>query len=131
MTLAPLLAASPVIQLHAFAALGAAGLALHQFFGTQGTPVHRVLGYVWVALMASAAASSFFIHSIRSVGPFSVIHLLSIFVLGNLVRAILAARAGRITEHRKTMRGLALYGLLVAGLFTMLPGRIMHAVVFG
>ncbi|WP_293861164.1 DUF2306 domain-containing protein [uncultured Alsobacter sp.] len=131
MTLAPLLAATPVIQAHAYAALLAAGLSLHQFFARPGTLTHKALGYVWVAAMATAAASSFFIHSIRSVGPFSAIHLLSIFVLVNLTRAVLAARAGQITRHRKTMRGLALFGLLVAGLFTLLPGRIMHAVVFG
>ena len=95
MTLAPLLAATPVIQAHAYAALLAAGLSLHQFFARPGTLTHKALGYVWVAAMATAAASSFFIHSIRSVGPFSAIHLLSIFVLVNLTRAVLAARADR------------------------------------
>lgn len=131
MTLAPLLSASPVIQGHAFAALGALALSGHQFLARPGTPVHRVVGMVWVALMAVTALSSFWIHDLRMLGPFSVIHLLSVFVLTQLVRGVLAARAGRIEEHRRTMRGLFLYGLVVAGLFTLLPGRIMHAVVAG
>ncbi|MHB2166278.1 DUF2306 domain-containing protein [Alsobacter sp. R-9] len=131
MTLAPLLSASPVIQGHAFAALGALALSAHQFLGRPGTPVHRAVGMVWVALMAATALSSFWIHDLRMLGPFSVIHLLSVFVLTQLVRGVLAARAGRIEEHRRTMRGLFLYGLVVAGLFTLLPGRIMHAVVAG
>jgi uncharacterized membrane protein len=131
MTLAPLLSASPVIQAHAYAALLAGGLSLHQFFARPGTLSHRTLGYVWVTLMALVALSSFWIHDIRLVGLFSPIHLLSLFVLANLVRAMVAVRAGRITEHRKTMRGLALYGLLGAGLFTLWPGRLMHQVFFG
>jgi uncharacterized membrane protein len=93
--------------------------------------LHKTAGYVWVFQMALVALSSFFIHDLRVVGLFSPIHLLSLFVLANLVRAMVAVRAGRITEHRKTMRGLTLYGLVGAGLFTLWPGRLMHQVLFG
>ncbi len=131
MSLAPLLAASSIIQWHAFAALAALVLSAYQFFAPPGSLLHRALGRVWVALMGFVALSSFWIHDLRMVGPFSVIHLLSLYVLAQLVRGVLAARAGRIEEHRSTMRGLVLYGLIVAGLFTLMPGRIMHAVVSG
>jgi uncharacterized membrane protein len=36
-----------------------------------------------------------------------------------------------VGRHRKTMIGIFTGGLLIAGLFTFLPGRIMHVVVFG
>jgi uncharacterized membrane protein len=74
MTLAPLLAASPVIQIHAFAALGAFGLGIAQLAAPKGTLPHRTLGWTWVALMVVVAVSAFFIHTIRMWGPFSPIH---------------------------------------------------------
>jgi uncharacterized membrane protein len=44
---------------------------------------------------------------------------------------VLAARRHRVSAHRKTMIGLFLGALATAGLFTLMPGRIMHEVVFG
>ncbi len=101
MSLAPLLNADPAIQLHAFAALAAFGLGAVQLAAPKGTLPHRTLGWIWVVLMVIVAASSFWIHELRLWGPWSPIHLLAIFTL------------------------------VVAGLFTLMPGRIMHAVVFG
>ena len=81
--------------------------------------------------MAGVAISSFWIHQIRQVGGFSIIHLLSIYVLTQLPRAVHAARTGRMETHRRIMRGIFVGGLIVAGGFTFLPGRIMRAVLFG
>ncbi len=50
----------------------------------KGTLPHRTLGWVWVVLMAVVALSSLFIHTIRMVGPFSLIHLLSLLVIVTL-----------------------------------------------
>src|SRR5215468_9578407 len=131
MTLAPLLNASPVIQLHAFAAMAAFGLAVVQLAAPKGTLPHRTIGWIWVALLAVIAISSFWIHDLRIVGPFSPIHLLSIFTLVMLPRAVMAARHHNVPKHRGAMTGIFFGALVVAGLFTLLPGRIMHAVVFG
>lgn len=131
MSLAPLLDAAPVIQVHAFAAMGAFTLGIVQFVAPKGTLPHRTVGWLWVALMATIAISSFWIHSIRLVGPFSPIHLLSIFTLVMLPLAVLHARGHRVTEHRKAMISIFVGALLIAGAFTFLPGRIMHAVAFG
>jgi uncharacterized membrane protein len=81
MSLAPLLEAAPAIPVHAFAAMAAFALGLVQFAAPKGTLPHRTLGWIWVALMATVAASSFWIHQIRLLGPWSPIHLLSIFTL--------------------------------------------------
>ena len=51
MTLAPLLDASPAIQLHTFAAIAAFGLGLVQFTAPKGTLPHRAIGWVWAGLM--------------------------------------------------------------------------------
>ncbi len=131
MTFAPLLAAPQLIQVHAFAAMLAFGLGLVQLAAPKGTLPHRTFGYVWVALMAVVALSSFWIHTIRQVGGFSVIHLLSILVLALLPAAVAHARAHRVGRHRRAMIGLFLGALVIAGIFTFTPGRIMNAVVLG
>jgi uncharacterized membrane protein len=131
MTLAPLLSASPVIQAHAFAAMVAFALGVVQLAAPKGTIPHRTVGWIWVVLMALVAISSFWIHDIRMIGPFSPIHLLSIFTLAMLVRAVMHARQHRVDGHRKAMTTIFIGALVIAGLFTFLPGRIMHAVAFG
>jgi len=131
MSLTPLLDAAPAIPLHAFAAMSAFVLGLVQFAAPKGTLPHRTLGWIWVLLMAGVAASSFWIHQIRLIGPWSPIHLLSIFTLTMLPLAVWRAHRHRVADHRRIMIALFSGALVVAGLFTLLPGRIMHAVVFG
>jgi uncharacterized membrane protein len=131
MTLAPLFNAAPIIQLHAFAAMGAFVLGIVQLAAPKGTIPHRTIGWIWALLMATIAVSSFWIHDLRIVGPFSPIHLLSIFTLVMLPLAILHARRHRVDRHRRAMIGIFFGALVIAGLFTLLPGRIMHAVAFG
>ena len=131
MSLAPLLDAAPAIPVHAFAAMAAFTLGIVQFAAPKGTLPHRTVGWIWVALMAAVAASSFWIHEIRLLGPWSPIHLLSIFTLIMLPIAVWRARQHRVADHRRIMILIFVGALVIAGLFTFLPGRIMHAAVFG
>ena len=131
MSLAPLLDAAPAIPLHAFAAMAAFALGIVQFAAPKGTLPHRTVGWIWVSLMAVVAASSFWIHEIRLLGPWSPIHLLSIFTLIMLPIAVWRARRHRIADHRRIMTLIFVGALVIAGLFTFVPGRIMHAVFFG
>jgi uncharacterized membrane protein len=131
MTLAPLLAAGAAIQIHAFAAMAAFALGIVQFSAPKGTMPHRTLGWVWVLLMLAVSISAFFIHTIRLWGPWSPIHLLAIFTLIMLPIALLHARRHRIAQHGIAMISIFGGALVIAGLFTLLPGRIMHDVMFG
>ena len=131
MNLAPLLAAPAVIQIHAFAALSAFALGAVHLAAPKGTIPHRAVGWLWAGLMLVLVLSSFFIHTIRLWGPFSPIHLLSIFTLAMLPLAVWRARQHDVRKHRRAMVSLFLGALVIAGVFTFLPGRIMHAVVFG
>jgi uncharacterized membrane protein len=131
MSLSPLLNAAPAIPLHAFAAMTAFALGVVQLAAPKGTLPHRTLGWIWVALMAIVAGSSFWIHQIRLVGPWSPIHLLSIFALVTLPLGVWMAHRHRVADHKRIMILMFSGALLIAGLFTLLPGRIMHAVVFG
>ena len=131
MSLAPLLDAAPAIPIHAFAAMTAFALGVVQLAAPKGTLPHRTLGWIWVLLMLSVAISSFWIHQIRLWGPWSPIHLLSIFVLITVPLAVWRAHQHRVADHRRIMISVFAGALVIAGLFTLLPGRIMHAVVFG
>jgi uncharacterized membrane protein len=131
MSLAPLLDAAPQIPLHAFAAMAAFVLGVVQLAAPKGTLPHRALGWIWVALMMGVALSSFWIHQIRLVGPWSPIHLLSIFVLMVVPLGVWRAHRHQVADHRRIMILIFSGALVIAGLFTLLPGRIMHAVAFG
>jgi uncharacterized membrane protein len=131
MNLAPLTNAPLPIQLHAYAALGAFVLGAVQLAGVKGTTRHRALGFTWAALMLIVAISSFWVHEIRLWGPWSPIHLLSIFTLAMLPLGLCAAHSHSVSRHRSTMIGLYVGALVIAGIFTFVPGRIMYKVVFG
>jgi uncharacterized membrane protein len=131
MTLQPLLQATPAIQLHAFAAMSAFALGIVQLCAPKGTLPHRTLGWIWVALMLVVSITAFFIHTIRLWGPWSPIHLLAIFTLIMLPLGVLAAHRHAVEHHRRTMIGIFVGALVIAGAFTFVPGRIMHAVAFG
>ena len=106
---------APPIPHHALAAFAAGIIGAAQLWMRKGARVHRIIGYIWVALMAIVALSSFFIHEIRLVGAFSPIHLLSIFTLWSLYMAIRAAKDRRINAHRRWMQNLYVMALLITG----------------
>jgi uncharacterized membrane protein len=131
MSFAPLLDAAPAIPLHAFAAMTALVLGVVQLAAPKGTLPHRTIGWIWVSLMLAVAVSSFWIHQIRLVGPWSPIHLLSILVLVSVPLGVWRAHRHEVRDHRLIMISVFSGALVIAGLFTLAPGRIMHAVAFG
>lgn len=131
MSLSPLLAAPAAIQIHAFCAMAAFLLGLLQFAAPKGTLPHRTLGWIWVALMTVVATSAFFIHEIRLWGRWSPIHIIAALTLVSLPLAVWHARRHAVRRHRLHMIGLFLGALVITGGFTLLPGRILGAVLFG
>ena len=111
--------------------MAAFALGLVQFALPKGTTRHRVTGWLWVTLMVIVSVTAFFIHELRVWGPWSPIHLLAIFTLVMLPLAVLHARNHRVANHKRAMVSIFLGALVIAGLFTFMPGRIMHAVFFG
>ncbi|HYF54352.1 MAG TPA: DUF2306 domain-containing protein [Salinarimonas sp.] len=131
MSLEPLLSASPAIQLHATAATAAFFVGLAVLARRKGGAAHRRLGRTWVALMAATAISSFGISGPRTPGGWSPIHLLSLATLAVLAYAVAMARRGNMRAHRIAMISLFAGALVITGAFTLMPGRIMHAVLLG
>lgn len=118
------------IQLHIAAALTALLIGTALLAGVKGTTLHRTFGWIWVVAMATTAISSLFIRQINP-GGFSLIHLLSGWTIVALPMAVYAARRHRVAIHRRAMTGLFVGGLLIAGAFTFLPGRLMWHVFLG
>jgi len=56
---------------------------------------------------------------------------LSIFTLAMLPLGLWQAHRHSVQRHRYAMIGLFCGALVIAGLFTLIPSRIMHKVVFG
>lgn len=131
MSLQPLLDASGAIQFHVYAALLALGVGLGILLGPKGTVPHRIMGWLWAGLMTLVALGSFWIHELDMVAGFSPIHLLSVATLAGLPVLILAARRHDLRRHRRMVYTLYFGALVAAGVFTLMPGRILHRVVFG
>jgi uncharacterized membrane protein len=123
--------AMPPIPSHAYTALAAMAVGAAQFAGSKGTMRHRVMGWAFVLLLGYSAVSAVFISTIGTWGYFSPIHVLIPVTVFGLVQGVRNARRGNIASHRRVMIQLFVLALLVTGLFTFWPGRIMHAVLFG
>ena len=123
-------AAMPIPS-HTGLALLAVVIGGAQLVLTKGTSVHRLLGWLWITLMTYVAISSFFISTIQRWRGFSPIHLLSVWTLLSLVIGVYHARAGNIRQHQRWMVTLYVLALLVTGLLTLWPGRLMHEAIFG
>lgn len=125
-----LLAVAPIqIRLHVAAVSVALVVGIVLMLGVKGDAVHRTLGWTWVIAMATAAISSLFIHRVS--GSFSFLHLFAGWTLIALPMGVFAARKHNIRLHGRTMTGLFVGGLLIAGAAAFLPGRLMWRIVFG
>lgn len=130
MNIDAILAADWHVQLHAGSAIAALVLGVVQFTAPKGTIPHRTLGYVWVTLMAITATTAIFIRHLND-GQFSWIHLFAPLTFYALVELVIRARRGLTGKHRLTALGVFFGALLIPGLFSFMPGRLMHQTVFG
>jgi uncharacterized membrane protein len=124
---APTYAWTPLITAHAAVAASAVALGAVVLWRGKGTPPHRWMGRAWVALMGLTALSSFGIYC----EAYSWIHGLSVFTLMMLSTGVWAARSGRIRAHRQVMVGTYVWGLIVTGLFTLMPDRLLGHALWG
>jgi uncharacterized membrane protein len=123
-------AASPAIQWHMVGVTAAFLIGLVLLAGVKGRATHRVLGWTWVVAMALVAVSSLFIRMVNH-GQLSWLHLFAGWTLIALPVGVGFARTHKVRLHARTMTGLFVGGLVVAGLFTVVPGRLMWQVLFG
>lgn len=81
-------------------------------------------------LMLATAVISLFLSA--KVGPtlfghFGYLHLLCLLVVITVPLAFFAARNGNIKRHKRAMISLYVGAILTAGVFTLMPGRLLHS----
>jgi uncharacterized membrane protein len=121
---------SLAVKLHIAAAVAALAIGAFILARPKGGGLHRTLGWVWVIAMAGTAVSSIFIRTLND-GALSYIHLITGWVLIALPLGLVAIRNRRVVQHRRTMVGLYIGGLIIAGALTFIPGRLLWAVFVG
>ena len=128
---------TPLIAVHMSAAIAALLLgpvALWARKGARPRPrLHRAFGYAWVTLLLGATLSAIFIRdfSLPNVAGYTPIHLLVPITLITLFLAFRFLAHGNIDGHRKSMQRLYLGACVVAGGFTLMPGRYLGKLVLG
>ena len=100
----------------------------------KGTTVHKRLGRVYAALILVTAVVT--LPMPAEVGPrfldhFGFIHLFSVLVLVSVPAALYSIRRGNVAAHRRHMVGVYIGGILIAGSFALMPGRLLHTWLFG
>ena len=124
---ADLLQRHPLIFFHLVTAIAALAIGTLVMLRRKGTGSHRAWGWAWVVLMAGTTVASGFIRDFRlpNIAGITPIHFFTAFVAFQLPRGIWFIRQGNVAAHRKTMRGMYIGGCVVAGVFTLLPGRFL------
>jgi uncharacterized membrane protein len=117
----------PLVALHLSAALLALVIGSVLMAGRKGTVNHRVLGWSFVVLLGVTALSSAFIldHGLPNIAGFTPIHGLTVLTAVVLPLGVRHIRQGRVAAHRRSMTRLFYGACVVAGLFTLLPGRFL------
>ena len=128
---------TPLIAVHMSLALTAVALgpvALWARLGRSARPqLHRAFGYAWVTCMLGTALTGVFIRDFKlpNLWGYTPIHLLIPLVLIGLYQAFRKLATGNIAGHRKSMQWLYVNACLLAGLFTLLPGRYLGGLIWG
>ena len=99
----------------------------------KGTTVHKRLGRVYAMLIFFTALVTFLMPA--EVGPrllnhFGFIHLFSVLVVVSVPMALYNIRHGNVAAHRFHMVGVYAGGILIAGTFALMPGRLLHTWLF-
>lgn len=123
-----------IMLAHAGVALLASLLTAWMLLSPKGTPLHKVMGRIWSAMLLFIALSSFWLRDGFGAAmgvPFGIgpIHLLSAITIVAVIGGIVAIRQGKVKQHVSQMVTVC-WALLIAGAFTLLPGRLMQQLAF-
>lgn len=119
--------------IHLATVLLAFTLGTFLLFQKKGTALHRLIGKYFMVLMLLTAIVALFMPA--QVGPkflghFGFIHLFCLLVLYSVPSAYFAVRKGNIVKHKAHLMGVYVGGILIAGAFAFMPGRLLHNWLF-
>ena len=104
------------------------------FVMKKGSVLHKWMGRVYMLLMMVTATVTVFMPAVvgpRLFGHFGFIHLFSALTLYTVPTSYLAIKRGDIKEHKNSMIYLYIGAIVIAGGFTLMPGRYLHYIFFG
>mgnify|MGYP001796326202 CR=1 FL=1 len=109
-------------------------LGAYVLLAKKGTRIHRKLGGIYMVLMLVTALITLFMPAL--VGPqflnhFGWIHLFSLLTLWTVPTAYTAIKKGNIKAHQRKMLLLYFGAIVIAGGFTLAPGRFLNELFFG
>lgn len=119
----------PVIWAHLLPVLVALSLTPVMLLLRRGDARHRFLGKIWVTAMLLTALSSLGIQALRP-GHFTLIHLLSLYVIGIAPVIWWSAATHRLALHQRMVRGMVIGALVIAGSFTLPVNRLIGRWLF-
>jgi uncharacterized membrane protein len=99
----------------------------------KGTLIHKRLGRIYMILMLFTAIVTLFMPSAIGVSLFNHfgwIHLFSVLTLWTVPTAYIAIKKGDIKSHKRKMVLLYFGAIVIAGVFTLTPGRYLHELFF-
>jgi uncharacterized membrane protein len=115
--------------LHLFTVTPCIFIGAYLLLNNKGTKNHRLIGKIYLSLMFFTATVSLFLPAKvgnQFLNHFGWIHLFSILTLYSVPTAIMAVKKGNIKAHKIKMRMLYYGALIIAGGFTLAPGRYLH-----
>jgi uncharacterized membrane protein len=89
-----------------------------------------MIGRLFLALMLITAIAAIFIREING-GHFSWIHIFVPITFFASWEAVHFIRKGNLKRHKRAVKGLFFGALLIPGVLSFMPGRIMYLLVFG
>ena len=131
MSFQPISDADPVTVVHIICGVCALTVGPIALYSKARAALHRAAGYLWVFSMILLAGTFIFIEGLEAFGRFGPIHLLSVLTLWSIFEAMRQIYRGNMILHRRIMTNLYWYGLVIAGLFNFLPGRLVNRAVLG
>lgn len=123
----------PLAYAHLATILPAFAIGTYMLIRRKGTPLHRLLGKIYMVLMLVTATITLFMPAavgFRLLNHFGFIHLFSVLTLTSVPLAYFAAKRHDIPSHRRNMIGLYVGGLIIAGGFAFMPGRLLNTWLF-
>jgi len=118
---------SPAVAIHLTFALTALLLGPIALTARKGSRLHRATGYTWAAAMLGAAISSLFLleHSLPNLFGYGPIHILVPVTFFGIGVGIWHIAHRRVARHKRAMWLTYLGGCVTAGVFALLPGRLL------
>ena len=123
----------PLVYAHLATVLPSFVIGTYMMVSRKGSPVHRALGKIYMLLMFTTAIITLFLPAQLGptiLGHFGFIHIFSVVVLALVPRAYFNAKNHNVRRHAQAMIGVYVGGILVAGSFALVPGRMIHTWLF-